>query len=152
MFSLALHTIKARRGGFVAAFVALFLGAAVITASGVLLESGLRSSVAAERYAAAAVVVGGIQALDQPNEPSVPFAERVTLPSDAAERVARVPGVQHAIPDRSVEVTLLSRNADVPVYAHGWSTARQIQYVRRDSAHRVSPPPVRPAVCGAAAR
>lgn len=129
MFSLAWSTIRARRGGFVAAFVALFFGAAVITASGVLLESGLRSGVPAERYAAAAVVAGGGQSLDVPDNPSVPFAERVLLPTGTADQVARVPGVRKAVPERSVEVTVSSRgggvvSAGVPVYAHGWSSAQ----------------------------
>jgi putative ABC transport system permease protein len=120
VFSLAWTTIRARRGGFIAAFVALFFGAAVITASGVLLESGLRSGVTAERYAAAAVVVGGKQVFDESEGPSTPFAERVTLPADSADRIARVPGVAKAIPERSVEVTA---EGAVPVYAHGWSSA-----------------------------
>ncbi|RZQ63373.1 FtsX-like permease family protein [Amycolatopsis suaedae] len=124
MFDLAWRTIRARRGGFVAAFVALFFGAAVITASGVLLESGLRSGVTAERYAAAQVVVGGKQEFDGTEGPSTSFAERVPVPGDAVERIARVPGVAAAVPDRSVEVNLLSRPRSVPVYAHGWSSAR----------------------------
>lgn len=118
MFSLAWSTIKVRRGGFIAAFVALFFGAAVITASGVLLESGLRSGATAERYAAAAVVVGGKQQLNG----MTPFAERVLLPANAGERVARVPGVRSAVPERAVEVTMSGTRA-VPVYAHGWSSA-----------------------------
>ena len=81
MFSLAIDTIRARRGGFVAAFVALFCGAVVITAGGVLLESGLRSGVPAERYAAADVVVGGKQVHTETAGPATPFAERVTLPA-----------------------------------------------------------------------
>ncbi|TWP50785.1 ABC transporter permease [Lentzea tibetensis] len=123
MFSLALSTIRARRGGFAAAFVALFLGAAVITASGVLLESGLRSGVTAERYAAASVVVGGKQELDEAQGPSTPFAERVPVPAGLADRVARVPGVRAAVEDRSIEVDVVPPNGDVPVYAHGWSSA-----------------------------
>lgn len=124
MFSLAWSTIRARRGGFVAAFVALFFGAAVITACGVLLESGLRSGVTPERYAAATVVVGGKQSLDKSGRPSTPFAERVTLPADVADRIARVPGVGQAVPERGVEVDVVSAKGNVPVYAHGWSSAR----------------------------
>jgi putative ABC transport system permease protein len=124
VFSLAWSTIKARRGGFIAAFVALFFGAAVITASGVLLESGLRSGVAAERYAAATVVVGGKQALAEAAGPSTPFAERVTVPADLADRIGKVPGVGKAVAERSVDVTVLSAKGSVPVYAHGWSSAQ----------------------------
>jgi putative ABC transport system permease protein len=128
MFDLAWSTVKARRGGFIAAFVALFFGATVITASGVLLESGLRSGVAAERYAAASVVLGGRQTLDRPDLMSLSFAERVLLPADVTARVARVPGVASVVPERSVEVNLVTgqgevRRGDVPLYAHGWSSA-----------------------------
>ena len=124
MFSLAIDTIRARRGGFVAAFVALFCGAVVITAGGVLLESGLRSGVPAERYAAADVVVGGKQVHTETGGPATPFAERVTLPAAVADRIGRVPGVRMAVPERSVEVTVVSAETRVPVYAHGWSSAR----------------------------
>ncbi len=57
MFALAWKTIRARRTELAAAFVAVFAGSALITASGVLLESGLRSGVPPQRYAAAAVVI-----------------------------------------------------------------------------------------------
>src|SRR5688500_5023254 len=116
MFSLALSTIRARRGGFIAAFIALFFGAAVITASGVVLDAGLGSVVTLARYAAAAVVVGGKQEFDVLNS----FAERAPLPADAAGRIAKVPGVQQAVPDRTIEVTVLSRNEKVQSHAHGW--------------------------------
>ena len=128
MFDLAWSTVKARRGGFIAAFVALFFGATVITASGVLLESGLRSGVAAERYAAASVMLGGQQNLEAAGPMSPSFAERVSLPADVAAEVAKVPGVASVVPERSVEVNLVTgqgevRRGDVPLYAHGWSSA-----------------------------
>jgi putative ABC transport system permease protein len=128
MFDLAWSTVKARRGGFIAAFVALFFGATVITASGVLLESGLRSGVAAERYAAASVMLGGKQHLETAGPMSPSFAERVSLPADVAAEVAKVAGVASVVPERSVEVNLVTgqgeiRSGDVPLYAHGWSSA-----------------------------
>ncbi|XES00099.1 hypothetical protein HEP87_58215 [Streptomyces sp. S1D4-11] len=43
MLSLALLTLRARKGGFVGTFVALLLGAAVLSACGILLESGIRA-------------------------------------------------------------------------------------------------------------
>ncbi|HWO62524.1 MAG TPA: FtsX-like permease family protein [Umezawaea sp.] len=139
MFSLAWSTIKARRGGFIAAFVALFCGAAVITASGVLLESGLRSGVAAERYAAASVVVGGEQSHAASAGPSTPFAERVTLPADAADRIAKVPGVRQAVAERTVEVTVPSAKTAVPVYAHGWSSAGLAPFTLADGRQPEAP-------------
>ncbi|RSM87934.1 ABC transporter permease [Kibdelosporangium aridum] len=131
MFSLAWSTIRARRGGFIAAFIALFFGAAVITASGVLLESGLRSGIAPERYAAAAVVVGGKQELDGLNS----FAERAPLPADVTDRIARVPGVRQAVPDRSVEVLLPNGMG----YAHGWSSALLAPFTLTDGRQPAAP-------------
>ncbi|MCS7477585.1 ABC transporter permease [Umezawaea endophytica] len=139
MFSLAWSTIRARRGGFVAAFVALFCGAVVITASGVLLESGLRSGVAAERYAAAAVVVGGPQAHAVAEGPDTPFAERVTLPADVADRIAEVPGVEKAVPERSVRVTVPAAGGAVPVYAHGWTSAGLAPFTLTDGRQPQAP-------------
>lgn len=43
MLRLALLTLKARKGGFAGTFVALLLGAAVLSACGILLESGIRA-------------------------------------------------------------------------------------------------------------
>ena len=139
MFSLAWSTIKARRGGFIAAFAALFCGAAVITASGVLLESGLRSGVAPERYAAASVVVGGEQSHAVAEGPDTPFSERVTLPADVADRIAEVPGVEKAVPERAVAVTVPSAKGTVPVYAHGWASAELAPFTLTDGRQPEAP-------------
>ena len=52
MLRLALLGIRGRRSAFAGAAVALFVAAVLVTACGVLLASGLRSSPAPERYAA----------------------------------------------------------------------------------------------------
>ncbi|HJP79742.1 MAG TPA: FtsX-like permease family protein [Pseudonocardiaceae bacterium] len=118
---MAIRTIKGRRGGFVAAFIAVLLGCAVITACGVLVDSGLRAGIAPERYAGAPVVVGASQELPVPEDIPAPFAERVPLPASDVDAVARVPGVRAAVGDVSVRVGVAG--ASVPVYAHGWSSA-----------------------------
>ncbi|OJF15818.1 putative ABC transport system permease protein [Couchioplanes caeruleus] len=128
--SLAWSTIKGRKGGFVGSFVAIAAGSAVITACGALLMSGLGTGVTPERYSGAAVVLGAEQSfwLDESSE--VRYSERVTLPADKVAAVAAVPGVQSAVGDVDVEVSLLNPDGDevggpgdFPVLGHGWSAA-----------------------------
>ena len=54
---LALAMVRSRLGSFVAAFLALMCAASLVTACGVLMETGLRGSVATERYAGSPLVL-----------------------------------------------------------------------------------------------
>lgn len=127
MLALAWRTIKGRKGGFVAAFVAVLFGSAIITACGILLESSLRSGAPTERYQAAVAVVGAAQTLDVPDDVDPRFVERATLSADRVDEVARVPGVRAAIGDVSVPVSLVTADGSVgggpPALGHGWSSA-----------------------------
>lgn len=97
MFSLAWASVRHHRGGFAGVFVAVFLCAALITAMGVLIESGLRGGTAPERLRGSDVVLGAPQAHPVPEDMDAPFAERVLLPAGTAAEVAAVPGVERAI-------------------------------------------------------
>ncbi|MBZ6249113.1 hypothetical protein KVH27_11990 [Streptomyces olivaceus] len=97
MFDIAWSTIKNRKGGFVAAFIAVICGSAVITACGVLFVSGLLSGVAPERYAGATVMVGGRQTKDVKENFDPYYAERVTVPASVAEQISRVDGVEKVV-------------------------------------------------------
>ncbi|MFE0426303.1 ABC transporter permease, partial [Streptomyces sp. NPDC058953] len=128
MFDIAWSTIKNRRGGFVAAFVALFLGSALITACGALLMSGLTSGIEPQRYAGAAVVVGGEQSKDVPEDFDPVYAERAGVPESLTAALAKVPGVRAAVGDRTVALSAADdrgRPLDLgdPLYGHGWSSA-----------------------------
>ncbi|WP_274558639.1 FtsX-like permease family protein [Streptomyces spiramyceticus] len=128
MFDIAWSTIKNRKGGFIAAFIALFCGSAVVTACGVLFVSGLESGVSPERYAAATVMVGGKQSKDVRENFDPHYAERVTLPAGLTGTVAKVPGVKTVVADRSVEMSIADTKGrtvalDNPLYGHGWSSA-----------------------------
>ncbi|HEX2130657.1 MAG TPA: hypothetical protein VHH15_03790, partial [Actinophytocola sp.] len=79
MRRLALAAIRHRRGSFVGVFVAVLCATVLMTALGVLFESGMRAGVAPQRYAGAAVVVGGQQAMPVTEDLDVPFSERVPL-------------------------------------------------------------------------
>jgi putative ABC transport system permease protein len=126
MPALAWQTIKGRKAGFVAAFIALLCGAAMITACGVLVDSGLRAGIPTERYAAAQVVVAADQSLPVTNEMAQRFAERVPVPPADVTKIAQVPGVRRAVADVSVSVGVLAGGREIvdgkPVLAHGWSS------------------------------
>lgn len=124
--SLAWSTIRGRKGGFAAVLVAVAVGSAVITACGMLLQTGVSSGVPAERYHQADVVVGGYQAMPVEGDTDPRFSERVRLPADTVEKVAAVEGVESAAGDISVRMTVLKNGSMLngpPVYGHGWSAA-----------------------------
>ena len=52
MLGLALRTLRFRKGGFVASFVALFFGATIVMICGGLMETGIRTDVPPQRMAA----------------------------------------------------------------------------------------------------
>jgi putative ABC transport system permease protein len=130
MWDVALATIRQRKAGFVAVFVAVLCGSALVTAFGVLLESGLRAGVPPQRYAAAAVVVGGAQALALAEDIDPYFGERVPLAAEAVGRIAAVPGVDRAVGDVSVPVDLVSVGGSA--VGHGWSSAALTPFSLRE--------------------
>lgn len=128
--SLAWSTIKGRKGGFVGSFIAIAAGSAVITACGILLQSGLGTGVTPERYSGAAVVLGAQQSFRLDESSEVRYGERATLSVGNVAAVAAVPGVRSAVGDVSVEVSMLAPDGDAvggphgfPVLGHGWSAA-----------------------------
>ncbi|MGW1076417.1 ABC transporter permease [Streptomyces sp. NPDC002537] len=135
MLSLALRTLRFRKGGFVATFVAMFFGAALIMACGGLMESGVRDAVPSQRLAAAPLVVTG----DQKYESSQ-LAERVRLDAGKVRDVAAVPGVEKAVADVSFPVSVLRDGRPVTDLSdsvtlndhrplgHGWDSAQLAPY------------------------
>src|SRR5882672_7104809 len=107
MFRLALRTLRFRKGGFAATFIALLFGAAVVMACGGLLETGIRAEAAPQRLAAAQILITGNQTYQFPkNDPgndeekdkteSATLAERVRLDRDLVDTLRAVPGVATA--------------------------------------------------------
>ncbi|GAA3287279.1 FtsX-like permease family protein [Arthrobacter citreus] len=125
MFSLAKASILHHRGGFAGVFVAVFLCSALITAMGVLIESGMRGGIAAQRFQGADVVVGAPQSYPVVEDMDAPFAERVLLPEDTAARIGAVPGVERAI--GTVEIPLVTADGTA-VTAAGWEAAALAPY------------------------
>ncbi|MFF3694210.1 FtsX-like permease family protein [Streptomyces sp. NPDC002221] len=110
MLRYALTSIRHRKGGFLGAFIALMCAAALITACGTLLETGLRGRIAPERYAAAPLIVSADQNVHQTTvekkkgrtkvkHKAKPVAERAWLPESTLRTVRAVPGVKSATPE-----------------------------------------------------
>ena len=138
MLRLALQTMRSRRHGFVGAFVALTFAVAIMTACGILIESGARARPSVERYARAPVIVAGEQtvAVDRDGQVETQrVPERVRIPMALAEPLAAVDGVRAVIPDRSVPATVVTTRDHVlaapgggTVAGHGWRSAALTPY------------------------
>ncbi|MFI6740228.1 FtsX-like permease family protein [Nonomuraea sp. NPDC050451] len=119
MISFALRMLRHRKAGFAGAFVALLCAAALVTACGMLLETGLRGGVAPERYAGAPVIVAGDQYVRQSKESGKEKAkllsERRWIPASLARDLARVPGVTKVVTEVSFPYAGFT--------AHGWESA-----------------------------
>src|SRR5581483_9523865 len=103
---LALSTLRARKGGFAAALLALFLAAALVSACGTLLQTGLRGGTPTERYAGTPLLVAADQDLHlvkhkkgRTKVKTKPLAERAWLDAGVADRVRAVPGVRDVVPE-----------------------------------------------------
>ncbi|GGV61434.1 ABC transporter permease [Streptomyces longisporoflavus] len=138
MLRYALQTVRDRKGGFLGAFLALMCAAALITACGTLLETGLRGTIRTERYAAAPVIVSADQNVHKTTvkhkkgktkvkHKAKPIAERAWLPDGVADKVRRVPGVGKVVPELTFLAVPLSAGtgdlADKPSYGHAWESA-----------------------------
>ncbi|MFF5856491.1 ABC transporter permease [Streptomyces sp. NPDC012751] len=141
MLRYALRTVRARKAGFLGAFLALMCAAALITACGTLLDTGLRGTIRTERYAATPVLVSADQYVRRTTvkhkkgktkvkHKAKPIAERAWLPEHLRDGLARTPGVARVVP----ELTFLAQPS-TPVgtggraaYGHAWDSAALTSY------------------------
>ncbi|MFD6433625.1 FtsX-like permease family protein [Streptomyces venezuelae] len=147
MLRYALQTVRDRKGGFVGAFLALMCAAALITACGTLLETGLRGTIKTERYAATPVIVSADQNVHQTTvkhkkgktkikHKAKPIAERAWLRADDIEsRIKSAPGVGSVVPELTFLAQPMNPRAgtgggagpadgdDTPTYGHAWESA-----------------------------
>lgn len=96
MLSLALATLRGRIVGFVASFIVLLFAAALVTACGILMETGVRGGGEPDRYAAAPVVVAGADSLRPPGGEEIDataLPERARVGDAVADEVAGLAGV-----------------------------------------------------------
>ncbi|MEV7521826.1 FtsX-like permease family protein [Streptomyces sp. NPDC091371] len=158
MLRYAVQTLRARKGGFIGAFLALFCAAALVTACGILLETGLRGTIGTERYAGAPVIVGGDQNVHQvtvtdkgdgkgkTKEKAKPLGERVWLPADTANTLGSLPGVRAALPEISFPAYAVTPKGQIvpgvdgkPSYGHAWTSAPLTPFTLADGAAPAGP-------------
>ncbi|MFD5060930.1 FtsX-like permease family protein [Streptomyces sp. NPDC058394] len=135
MLRYALRTIRDRKGGFLGALLALMCAAALITACGTLLETGLRGRIATQRYAAAPLVVSADQNVHRTTvkhkgngetkakHKAKPVAERAWLPAATTDRIRPLEGVRKVIPELTFLAEPVSEPVDRPSYGHSWASA-----------------------------
>lgn len=141
MLRYALRTVRARKAGFLGAFLALMCAAALITACGTLLDTGLRGTIRTERYAAAPVVVSGDQYVHRTTvkhkkgrtkvkHKAKPIAERAWIPEQLHSRLAHVPGVAQVVPELTftAEPLTAAGTGDRTAYGHSWDSAALTPY------------------------
>ncbi|MFE6497422.1 FtsX-like permease family protein [Streptomyces sp. NPDC057748] len=123
---LARAAVRFKPSSFIGTFVALLLAAAVVSACGILTESGVRASVPADRYAKAPVVVAADQKIhlrsgsgDSAEESDVLLPDTARLPESLVAKAASAPGAATAIGDVGYSV----RQDGTPLTAHGWGSA-----------------------------
>lgn len=121
MLRPSLSMARKQVGGLVAVACAVFGGAAMVTASAVVGETGLTSHLPPDRLAAADLLVSARQSHHVPEDVDPPLSERVTVPADLAETIADVPGVAAAVADVSFPASVLSLGE--PGEGHGWASA-----------------------------
>ncbi|WP_328927990.1 ABC transporter permease [Streptomyces sp. NBC_00190] len=136
MLRYALQTVRDRKAGFLGAFVALLCAAALVTACGTLLETGLRGTIGTERYATTPVLVSADQNVHETTvkekkgkaktkHKAKPVAERAWLPAAALDAVRSVPGVERAVPELTFQAVPLAKSTrdPKPAYGHAWTSA-----------------------------
>ncbi|WP_449276738.1 FtsX-like permease family protein [Leucobacter sp. GX24907] len=111
MIRLAVRTLRHRAGGFLAAFLTMLLGAAMVMACGGLMETGIRTSMAPGQLADADVVVAGDPGFDVPQMSyTAVLPERVRIDADLVDSLGALPGVAqtagHVFDDPAPDGTL----------------------------------------------
>ncbi|GAA3115253.1 ABC transporter permease [Streptosporangium carneum] len=129
MLRLAFATSRGRLLSLASSFVALLFAVALIASCGLLMESGLRAHLPAERYGAAPVVVAGVQEVtlrSKEAELGQSLPEPVAIPATLAKKIAQVPGVTEVVPEVGFPVGLTG--ADRRVVGRSWQSARLTPY------------------------
>jgi putative ABC transport system permease protein len=135
MLRLAFGTLRTRLAGFTGAFLAVALAAVLVTAAGVMLESTLRTHAPVERLDGTDLAVAASRHLERTSAMPKPSGEdeseseslrqTARVPADLATRIAAVPGVSAAVPDRATAVGVPGGQV---VPARGWDSAQLTPY------------------------
>ncbi|MFF9126482.1 FtsX-like permease family protein [Streptomyces sp. NPDC014889] len=131
MFPLAVRMAAHRITALLAVVCAVLGGAALITVTGVLAESGLRSQLPPGRLGGGDIVVAADQEHHVDAAPPLALPERARVPAALTGRLATVPGVTAVIGDIGFPAALVDTRGrvvptgDDPAAAgHGWSSAQ----------------------------
>ncbi|NEC27847.1 ABC transporter permease, partial [Streptomyces sp. SID8111] len=116
---LARAALRFKPAAFAGTFVALMMSALIVTACGVLLETGLRAWVPPQRYAQAPVVAAADQYVrvvtgsgEDREEEAVPLPDTARLDAGLAAKAARTPGAAGAVADITFPVRPAAGPAD----------------------------------------
>ncbi|MEU0302793.1 FtsX-like permease family protein [Streptomyces sp. NPDC006175] len=122
---LARAAVRFKPASFAGTFVALMMAALIVSACGTLLETGIRASVPAQRYAKAPVVAAADQSarvvsdtVDGPEESAYPLPDKARVDAGLVAKAARAPGVGAAVPDSTFPV----RQGGAALTGHGWGS------------------------------
>jgi putative ABC transport system permease protein len=138
MFRLAVGMVRQRISALIAVACAVLGGAALITGTGVLAESGLRSHLPAGRLAGADIVVAADQEFHPSGDLPIALPERRTVPARLVGELAEVPGVTAVVGDVSFPAALVDSHGQVvpggdpQTSGHGWSSAKLLDAPRVD--------------------
>ncbi|KDN80795.1 ABC transporter permease [Kitasatospora cheerisanensis] len=109
---LARAAVRFRPASFAGTFLALLFASAIVTACGVLLQTGLTASLAPARYADAPILVSAEQQVEvtvvhgeDPDTIAQALPERARLDASLTAAVAAVPGVGQVRPDSTFPVS-----------------------------------------------
>jgi putative ABC transport system permease protein len=136
MLRLALSSLRLRKASAAGAFLALFCAAMIVCACGVLLETGVRGAIPAERYSGTPVVVAAEQQVHwtvakdgKAKTKSEPLSERAWLPASVGSRLVALPGAR-VVEDLTFPADIIRPDDSAlavahaaPSAGHGWSSA-----------------------------
>ncbi|WP_367041892.1 FtsX-like permease family protein [Streptomyces sp. Je 1-332] len=122
---LARAAIRFKPAAFVGTFVALMMAALIVSACGILLETGARASVPPARYAGAPVVAAADQRAhfvtgsgESRSDTATPLPDRARIDNSLVAKAGSAPGARVAVPD----VTFPVQSDGKEVTAHGWGS------------------------------
>ena len=132
---LAREAVRFKPASFAGTFLALLMSALIVSACGILLETGLRASVPPERYANAPVVAAADQnkyvvtgSGEDSEKEATPLPDTARMDAGLAAKAAGAPGAATAVADFTFPVRATDAGAralNVPggvLTAHGWGS------------------------------
>lgn len=128
MLNLAAAMVRHRISAVLAVACAVLGAAALLTGTGVLFESGLRSHLPAGRLGGADLVVSAQQKVQTPGDLDSALPVRRTVRRDLVGQLARLPGVTAAVGDISFPAAIVVgrgrvvSSAEPAAAGHGWSS------------------------------